>query len=309
MENKDNPPIKKEAESLNLEPKPGYTKGGVKKLSFAPKAPIKKNKPVKQAIEVKQESSESKTFEKERGRAKGRGRGDGKGRDDGRGRGSTRGRGEVVMTASGPFAMGPTGLSSGFGNKKASSGVNTTSFGTSAVGFAISNEEEENKEIYEDAELLVHYEGEVKVEEEEIKSEEEIEGDLRKLNIKSENICNLSDTIDHLNPKKELLCFQLPSVLPKFKIDTGIQEVGKPDGDQYIDQLNKIDGKVGKLIFYKSGKVMMKYGDILFNVSKASKTSFHQEIVALDSNNKEAYSLAPIKEKFLVVPDLDSLLN
>ncbi|TIC22921.1 hypothetical protein E3Q12_02302 [Wallemia mellicola] len=88
------------------------TRAGTTKMKFAPKI-----QPRKKPVEVKQESAESST----RGRGRGRGRGDAS-----RGRGG--GRGEVQMTASGPFAMGPS-KNAGMGRARSSAAATGRTIG------------------------------------------------------------------------------------------------------------------------------------------------------------------------------------
>ncbi|KZT27832.1 hypothetical protein NEOLEDRAFT_1167906 [Neolentinus lepideus HHB14362 ss-1] len=78
------------------------TRLGTQKLKFVPTLPARRKK----EGEVKQEENVPKPTPTERGRGRGRGRGEGRGG----GRGGARGGvpPSVEMTASGPFAMGPT---------------------------------------------------------------------------------------------------------------------------------------------------------------------------------------------------------
>ncbi|KAF8216323.1 RNA polymerase III RPC4-domain-containing protein [Mycena galopus ATCC 62051] len=78
------------------------TRQGTQKLKFTPVLPVRRQK----VEEVKTEPTND-TIPQDSGRGRGRGRGRGQG--DGRGRGRGAGpRPPVEMTASGPFAMGPT---------------------------------------------------------------------------------------------------------------------------------------------------------------------------------------------------------
>ncbi|KAJ6518623.1 RNA polymerase III RPC4-domain-containing protein [Mycena sanguinolenta] len=75
------------------------TRQGTQKLKFTPTLPVRRQK----VEEVKTEPTPD-TIPRDSGRGRGRGRGQG----DGRGRGRGAPRAPVEMTASGPFAMGPT---------------------------------------------------------------------------------------------------------------------------------------------------------------------------------------------------------
>ncbi|KAF9935033.1 hypothetical protein FBU30_008526 [Linnemannia zychae] len=69
------------------------------------------------------------------------------------------------------------------------------------------------------------------------------------------------------------------------------------------------EGKIGRLLIYKSGKVKMKIGDILMDVSSGSECSFLQDLVVVDSNNKQAFVMGSVQKRMVCVPNLTELLN
>ncbi|EMR10379.1 hypothetical protein PNEG_01631 [Pneumocystis murina B123] len=70
------------------------------------------------------------------------------------------------------------------------------------------------------------------------------------------------------------------------------------------------DGCVGQLKIRKSGKTTILWGGIEMNVSLGSNCRFLQDIVALDyKNNKKAWLMGKIKQKFIVTPDIEQLLE
>ncbi|KAG0272193.1 hypothetical protein BGZ95_012066 [Linnemannia exigua] len=69
------------------------------------------------------------------------------------------------------------------------------------------------------------------------------------------------------------------------------------------------EGKIGRLLIYKSGKVKMKVGDILMDVSSGSECSFLQDLVVVDSNNKQAFVMGSVEKRMVCVPNLTELLN
>lgn len=74
------------------------------------------------------------------------------------------------------------------------------------------------------------------------------------------------------------------------------------------DQLQQ-EGKIGRLLIYKSGKVKMKVGDIIMDVSAGSECSFLQDIVVVDSNNKQAFVMGSVQKRMVCVPNLTQLLE
>ncbi|KAG0219423.1 hypothetical protein BGX33_003012 [Mortierella sp. NVP41] len=69
------------------------------------------------------------------------------------------------------------------------------------------------------------------------------------------------------------------------------------------------EGKIGRLLIYKSGKVKMKVGDILMDVSSGSECSFLQDLVVVDSNNKQAFVMGSVQKRMVCVPNLTELLS
>jgi len=70
-----------------------------------------------------------------------------------------------------------------------------------------------------------------------------------------------------------------------------------------------VEGCVGKLMVYKSGKVKMKMGDLLLDVHTGSDCSFLQNVVAVDAQNKQAFVMGTIAKRFVCIPDIGSLLK
>ncbi|KAF9962556.1 hypothetical protein BGZ70_008027 [Mortierella alpina] len=79
----------------------------------------------------------------------------------------------------------------------------------------------------------------------------------------------------------------------------------KDDEESHLQQ----EGKIGRLLIYKSGKVKMKVGDIIMDVSSGSECSFLQDVVVVDSNNKQAFVMGSVQKRMVCVPNLTQLLN
>lgn len=84
------------------------------------------------------------------------------------------------------------------------------------------------------------------------------------------------------------------------------------DGDDPSAQQDspKVDGIIGQLEVYRSGAVKMRLGnDILLNVSEATQASFLQQAVHLEMENKRLHVIGEINKRYVVSPDLDTLLS
>lgn len=71
----------------------------------------------------------------------------------------------------------------------------------------------------------------------------------------------------------------------------------------------KVDGIIGQLEVYRSGAVKMRLGnDILLDVSGATQPSFLQQAVHLDMDHKQLHVLGEVNKRFVVSPDVSTLL-
>ncbi|KAI0793894.1 RNA polymerase III RPC4-domain-containing protein [Fomes fomentarius] len=72
----------------------------------------------------------------------------------------------------------------------------------------------------------------------------------------------------------------------------------------------KLDGVVGQLEIYESGAVKLRMQNgILMDVTAATQPSFLQHAVHLDASTKRLCVLGEVNRRFVVTPDLDSLLT
>lgn len=83
------------------------------------------------------------------------------------------------------------------------------------------------------------------------------------------------------------------------------------DGDPSAQKdAPKVDGVIGQLEVYRSGAVKMRLGnDILLNVSEATRALFLQQAVHLDMENKRLHVIGEVNKRYVVSPDLDTLLS
>ncbi|XP_019192068.1 PREDICTED: uncharacterized protein LOC109186516 [Ipomoea nil] len=68
-------------------------------------------------------------------------------------------------------------------------------------------------------------------------------------------------------------------------------------------------GYMGKMLVYKSGGVKLKLGNILYDVSPGVGFSSAQEVVAINTVDKNCCKLGGIYKHAVVLPDIDSLLD
>jgi len=110
--------------------------------------------------------------------------------------------------------------------------------------------------------------------------------------------------------KELMICFfiQFPTHLP-FQID-GAGEIPRTSSSSgFTNVLSQApSGKLGELIIYKSGKVKLKIGEVLYDVSKGMPSSFFEELVYLDPGKKEFVPLGSIEKRMVVAPDIRNLL-
>lgn len=68
-------------------------------------------------------------------------------------------------------------------------------------------------------------------------------------------------------------------------------------------------GYMGKMLVYKSGTIKLKLGETLYDVSPGSSCVFAQDVVAINTVDKDCCVLGELSKRAVVTPDLDSLLD
>nr|XP_051226624.1 uncharacterized protein LOC127344400 [Lolium perenne] len=123
----------------------------------------------------------------------------------------------------------------------------------------------------------------------------------------------------------QLLFFRLPSSLPLPKQTQSVEEPNtwfeknaelanvtreqrRPSSFAGSKIKDLPGGHMGKILIYKSGKVKMKIGDALFDVSPGSNCMFVQEVAAINTREKHCCTLGEISKRAVVAPDVDYLL-
>ncbi|ORX46619.1 hypothetical protein BCR36DRAFT_356649 [Piromyces finnis] len=126
-----------------------------------------------------------------------------------------------------------------------------------------------------------------------------------------------------IKPENNILFFQFPSVLPEIinnnkmdtdnKYDSNKVKIETSDGklaNVNLDTNNDApEGKIGKLVIYKSGKMKIKFGDILFDVNPGTDCNFYQNAFSFNTENQEGYILGDIRKRYICTPDIESLLK
>ncbi len=72
--------------------------------------------------------------------------------------------------------------------------------------------------------------------------------------------------------------------------------------------MSALEGHVGKLRLYRSGRATMQIGDVVFDVSRGVETSFYQQVVHIVPSKREWHELGCVAQRLVVTPDISSLL-
>ncbi|KAK9767109.1 hypothetical protein K7432_003337 [Basidiobolus ranarum] len=124
---------------------------------------------------------------------------------------------------------------------------------------------------------------------------------------------------------ERLFFFQFPSQFPELEEPTSVTKTeGNETVPMDIEPTNKgssdvlklndskpgnsAEGLMGKLLIYKSGKMQIKIGDIYLDLNSGLDCSFLQNIVAVDSDNKQAFVMGGVHKRLLCTPSIESLL-
>eukprot|EP00210_Caulerpa_lentillifera_P007037 g6731.t1 len=114
-------------------------------------------------------------------------------------------------------------------------------------------------------------------------------------------------TLDLNNSSRvQPVLFQLPSVLPiPVKKDDGATEFIPGT----LADLQ--DGEIGELLVYKSGKMKLKFGSVLLDLSTGTPTQFHQQLVAINCGEDDGHCvfLGDIHQRVICSYNIPQLLN
>lgn len=107
------------------------------------------------------------------------------------------------------------------------------------------------------------------------------------------------------NSEPKLLFLQLPKTIPTKKQSSS--STGPAEKACGLNDLQA--GFMGKMLVYKSGKVKLKLGDTLYDVTPGSDCGFAQEVVAINVKEKQCCSVGELNKRAVVTPDVDSILD
>ncbi len=68
-------------------------------------------------------------------------------------------------------------------------------------------------------------------------------------------------------------------------------------------------GRLGSLVVYKSGRVKLRIGDVLYDVTPGMPLNFLQEVAVVEPDEQKFYSLGEINQRMVVSANIDSLLS
>ncbi|KAM1368334.1 hypothetical protein PS1_001681 [Malus domestica] len=137
-----------------------------------------------------------------------------------------------------------------------------------------------------------------------------------------ENTINPASELGLLEEKEKakLLFIQLPSILPstskpaatakgkeKVGSSTSQESTGSPEKGCSLEELPA--GYMGKMLVYKSGKVKLRLGDTFYDVAPGSDSKFDQDVAVANTAEKKCTVLGELRQRAVVIPDVDSLLN
>ncbi|XP_068161563.1 DNA-directed RNA polymerase III subunit RPC4-like isoform X2 [Antennarius striatus] len=120
---------------------------------------------------------------------------------------------------------------------------------------------------------------------------------------------SLADVLQglRLSGGEELFLMQLPDCMPRRM--SGLKEAAVKEGCPVLSQLP--EGLLGKLQIRKSGKVELKLGDIIMDVSEGAAFSFLQLVAVRlsDGRTGDLTVLGNICHKLVLSPDFQALLK
>lgn len=115
----------------------------------------------------------------------------------------------------------------------------------------------------------------------------------------------------------QMFLFQLPAALPLAKDPVAAVDSRRSDGKQDAKGKSRGGcslkdlpaGYVGKMLVHKSGKIKMKIGDAVFNVSPGQNCVFAEEFAVMNVKEKHCCIIGDRLKRAVVTPDIDSLLQ
>ncbi|CAN0902331.1 DNA-directed RNA polymerase III subunit RPC4 [Linum grandiflorum] len=104
----------------------------------------------------------------------------------------------------------------------------------------------------------------------------------------------------------KMFLFKFPPSLP-LKKQSKKTKAGSSKVDSDLSQLP--EGRMGKMVIYKSGAVKWKIGDVDYDVSQGLDCTFAQEVAAMNTTTKQCSSVGEVEKHAVVSVDVDSILD
>ncbi|CAN6866072.1 unnamed protein product [Brassica oleracea] len=123
---------------------------------------------------------------------------------------------------------------------------------------------------------------------------------------------DLALTEDSEEPK--MLFMRLPAVPLANQSATTESRGSKPNNRGGAEKACDLkaasaNGFIGKLLVYKSGAVKMKLGEVLYDVSPGLKSEFAQDVMAVNTEEKNCCLVGDVYKHAVLTPDIDSILK
>ncbi|CAI0387479.1 unnamed protein product, partial [Linum tenue] len=131
-----------------------------------------------------------------------------------------------------------------------------------------------------------------------------------------EDIPSPAEDLDLLeeNVEPSMFFIQLPTMLPVTKRSSTtegkeVKERSAPSGGAGCRLEELPPGFMGKMLVYKSGAVKLKLGDTIYNVSVGMEGTFAQDVVAINTAEKQCCAVAEIDKRAILIPDVEAITN
>ncbi|XP_076883853.1 uncharacterized protein LOC143532793 [Bidens hawaiensis] len=118
--------------------------------------------------------------------------------------------------------------------------------------------------------------------------------------------------------ENQIILFKFPDQLPVDQVPVstkGKEKVGsssslQEDGSNKRVSLKDLpNGRIGKMLVYKSGAIKLKLGDTIFDVSAATPCGSDRSVAMMNTESKDCCVLGKVNKRAMVALDLNSILD
>ncbi|KAJ8420780.1 hypothetical protein Cgig2_022646 [Carnegiea gigantea] len=116
-----------------------------------------------------------------------------------------------------------------------------------------------------------------------------------------------------------MMFLQLPMTIPAMKRAAGAAGQSSTSDSNSSSSANPMikacglrdlqAGAMGKMVVYKSGAVKLKLGDTLYDVNPGSDCIFSQDVVTINTKEKNCCAVGELQKRAILTPDVDSILD